>query len=288
MNAIELVIGEQSFKFSLPTGWDELSRNDLLHVCSISRMGLPKDSFLSETIMHMIPVSARNALFGQYAALSHTKQRQLPPEAKEVLDGQMMDITLEFSRLLDLMAWLADIPYLTRNPFPRLKMGRKKLYGPRDGMEDITYYQFALVDNLIREISLALGEDRPGDAEAAKARIVAVLWHQEKKGFEERHIQAKARYFSKLPSDIKDAIYLYALGSFRLVADTFPRIFSGDPEETDGPDYGHAGIILDLAGGKFGDIDKTQETSLYTILMYLDKEAARAEKKNGQNDTQAD
>lgn len=285
MNNIEINVAGRPYKFTLPSAWDEMTALQIMAVCRASRKGLDMDGFLLDVLMGIIPASAQKALFEFYAALAVARDKSPDGEGREARLDEITDIASQFSRLLDLMKWLGEPSRLTKNPFPVLKVGRRKYQGPKEGLKDITYYDFALVDLLLRDMAYALKEDRPEDAEVAKAKIMAVLWKKPGEQYDEKRAEARAKIFSHLSVECKDAAYLFVAGSIRQIMQSFPRIFTDGQEADDTQDenYGHAEVILDLAGGKFGDIEKTQYTPLYTILMYLEHEARKAEKKQSQN-----
>lgn len=285
MNNIEINVAGRPYKFTLPSTWDEMTAPQIFAVCRASRKGLDMDGFLLDILMEIIPPSAQKALFEFYAALAFARGKSPDGEGREVCQDEMTDIASQFSRLLDLMKWLGEPSELTKNPFPVLKVGRRKYQGPKEGLKDITYYDFALVDLLLRDMAYAMKEDRPADAEAAKVKIMAVLWKKPGEQYDEKRAEARAKTFSRLSAEWKDTAYLFVSGCLRQIMRSFPRIFTDGQDTDDAQDenYGHAEVILDLAGGKFGDIEKTQYTPLYTILMYLEHEARRAEKKQSQN-----
>lgn len=285
MNNIEINVAGRPYKFTLPATWDEMTTPQIFAVCRASRKGLDMDGFLLDILMGIIPASAQKALFEFYAALAFARDKSPDGEGREARQDEMTDIAGQFSRLLDLMKWLGDPSELAKNPFPVLKVGRRKYQGPKDGLKDITYYDYALVDLLLRDMDYAMKEDRPEDTETAKAKIMAVLWKKPGEQYDEKRAEARTKTFSRLPAEWKDAAYLFVAGSIRRMMRLFPRIFtdSQDTGDTQDENYSHAEVILDLAGGKFGDIEKTQYTPLYTILMYLEHEAQKAEKKQSKN-----
>lgn len=286
MNNIEINVAGRPYKFTLPSAWDEMTTPQIFAVCRASRSGQDQDGYLTHALLEMIPPTVRRTLLALYAALASSRDKTPEDQGRETIQDAMTDLSAQFSRLVDLMKWLDDPSGLTRNPFPILKAGRRKYPGPSDALRDITYYDYALVDLLLRDMAYALKEDRPADAETAKTKIMAVLWKKPGEQYDEKRTEARAKTFSRLPAEWKDAAYLFVAGSLRHITQTFPRIFtdSRNPDETQDEGYGHAQIILDLAGGKFGDLEKTQYTPLYTILMYLEHEARKSEKKHPQND----
>lgn len=285
MNNIEINVAGRAYKFTLPSTWDEMTTPQIFTVCRASRKGLDMDGFLLDVLMGLIPPSTQKALSEFYAALAFARDKSPDGEGRESLQDEMTDIASQFSRLLDLMKWIAEPSELTKNPFPILKVGQRKYQGPKEGLKDIAYYDFALVDLLLRDMVYAMKEDRLADAETAKVKIIAVLWKKTGEQYDERRAEARAKTFSRLPAEWKDAAYLFVVGSIRQIMRSFPRIFTDGQEVNEAQDesYGHAEVILDLAGGKFGDIEKTQNTPLHTILLYLEHEARKAEKKQSQN-----
>jgi hypothetical protein len=285
MNNIEINVAGRAYKFTLPSTWDEMTSKELMDICRLSRCGLAKEPFMISAVICLLPIEVRNIVLNLYTMLVYAARRSPIADQREEFTDASMDVVTQFVRLIDLMNWLAEPSTLTKNPLSTVNVGWRKYRGPKDGLKDITYYDFALVDLLLRDITYAMQEDRQADAETAKAKIMAVLWKKPGEQYDERRAEARAKAFSRLPVEWKDAVYMFVTGSIRQIISSYPRIFSSSGESGNALEdtYGHAELILDLAGGKFGDIEKTQNTPLHTILLYLEHEARKAEKKQSQN-----
>lgn len=278
MNTIEIAIGKKSYKFTIPGQWNELTPEQLLTVCRASKKGLSEDEFLMEVLMALMPEEARNVITERYAILAGALPEILAESVKEEISDEITDLTYEVSRILALLEWLREPACLTRNPFRELPCGRKTYPGPADELRNITYYEYALVDTLMGVLSQAVQDGKKEDADDAMAEITAILWHKEGELYDEVKMKARKEEYNKMDEAQKDAVYMFVAGCFKHITEAFPRIFTPSGEGSDDPSWGHAGIIIDLAGPKFGDIEKTQNTNLYTILIYLDKQAQEAEK----------
>jgi len=172
---------------------------------------------------------------------------------------------------------------LTDNPLPIIKANGKKLYGPKSELENISFYEWSHADTYY------LKYFETQDAYYLN-KLIAVLYRPAKElnqynkesMYEGDQRLPLLRYEETLENRIKDIdkldqvtkwIILHFFASCRkLITDSFQNIFKqpeGDPGESNGNDYGWAGVILELAGDKFGDDDQTAAKPLYTILIHL-------------------
>lgn len=164
---------------------------------------------------------------------------------------------------------------LTRTPIPKFKAGNIAYYGPADGITNLSIYEFAFADAYMVQYLKT-------QSEVFLNQMIATLWRPSKpksqKAFGyggdrrvdiqkyEHVIEKRSEVIGKKLDEIQKSVILhYFISSRKELFNRYPIPMSDDG----GEGYGYAGLILSLAGDKFGDAEKTAQTDLVTILIHL-------------------
>lgn len=232
----------------LPGSWNELSREQYEFVCGLLLEGLSEELY------------------------------------KLRLMRYFMDMPLKLFKPVDIYAieeqlgFLCKEPDITYNKYSELSIKGKSYYGPADMLEDITLIEFARADQ--RFLEYVANKD-----EKDLNELIAVLWRRRKMfigfqrlfriwdgdyrvRFQDYMTYQNSNIFARLPQRKKFAIFLWYAACRKRIIEIFADVFDGEKDK-DSKEYGWGDIIIDLAGDKFGTIDKTANTLLFTILMYL-------------------
>lgn len=178
---------------------------------------------------------------------------------------------------------------LTKNYFYKIN----SLYGPGDKLKNITFGEWCLMDNLyIQYATKGTGLNtliaalwRPSKPKTARNRQrhydgdrrVEILVHE---AVLDKYVEKVARWDDAL----KYAIFIYIASCRKAIINKYKNLFPEKPENKivseDLPPVDYAMLILNLAGGKFGDDTQVFNKNANTILKYLDDlERKRIEKK---------
>ena len=170
------------------------------------------------------------------------------------------------------------------NPF-RIRIGRPLwLYGPGDGLKNITY------DELIFADGLFLSYFHTGDVESLN-KFVAVLYRpyqdggkeqgDERQPFNRHLIEDRAKEIRRLPLATKLAIYLFYQGCRKALVERYPDIFDGAESESQ-PINTWLEMARHIPNDKFGTIQQIMQLNAGFILMHLNgtiKDAKEQERK---------
>ncbi len=86
--------------------------------------------------------------------------------------------------------------------------------------------------------------------------------------FNSESVEKRADKFKSLPDFVKKAILFQSIGIRDYQIKMFPRVYSG---EQHGVSFGFLGLMLDLAGPKFGTIKEVEQVNMQQILTFIEK-----------------
>jgi hypothetical protein len=89
-------------------------------------------------------------------------------------------------------------------------------------------------------------------------------------------VARRAKRIARLNPATVSAMLLLAQSGMKRVVEAFPTVFTDDGDG-DGS-WGHAEVIINLAGAKLGTVDETARRKLYTILKYIEYQVKTAVK----------
>lgn len=188
----------------------------------------------------------------------HYLLRQATPE-------QITDIVTHIEKLF------AKID-LTEFKIRKFRARLKTYHAPADYLKNVTILEFSKADHAFNQYiktkemhyldHLVAVLYRPARNKSERAGDIRVPFMAET-------LEADTKKIRRVPSKIKHAILLSFWGCRNHLVERFPGVFYSEPKQQD-QQYGWAGLLLELSGGKFGDLDKTCDANLYTVLMYLD------------------
>lgn len=162
-------------------------------------------------------------------------------------------------------------------------VGSKKFIGPADAGSNMSFDEFAKADKFYSQFLKSKNES---DLD----RLLACMYREKnaelnpkdinfngdlRVPFNEYHVENRAVQITTLDRDYKYAILLQYSGFRKFLQDRYPLTFSsGEPSK-----YGLPGMVVELAGEKFGNPDQTFKTNLHAILIYTEQCLQKANKK---------
>jgi hypothetical protein len=156
---------------------------------------------------------------------------------------------------------------------------QKALVGPSDRLTNIVFIEFIKCEKYFIDYSKTGIED-------SLNKLVAILYRPKRTDITEQSenyegdlrikyndhtIERRSKDIAALPFPVRMAVFLFYQGCRESIVAAFPEIFQ-EPEEGAKPEKGSQGwtdVLINLAGSKFGNMEATAYTSLYTILATL-------------------
>lgn len=143
---------------------------------------------------------------------------------------------------------------------------------PKNALSNISTDQFGLADQWMRKF---LDSKTRQDSRKNLNRLFACLYHMRGVKWSRKTADIYTILATLLPRKMKIAIAYSFLGCSRWYAKQFPKTHK--KKTSKGPDYGWPGLIVDLAGPKFGHPDQVKKTSIYEVMVHLEQGALKAD-----------
>jgi len=252
MNLVEI----DNIRRSLPSTWNELTREQLLYVSSLFTLKLTLIEFRVKSLFEFLSVKRK------------TLKRIAPEDAFTLCES------LDF---------LNKEVNLTRNLLPVIKAGLRKYHGPADAMVYCTFGEFTLACSALDEFQKTGEEKYLNELVAILYRPNKVFWfirkyftdNQDPRGkFMNRAFKKRARKFSRVDHCVKYSIYLFFNGVLNSLPALYPYVYQEKNEAGD-HDIGWASLIISLADGKTDDksLETIMNSNLYNVFIGLNKKA---------------
>ena len=190
------------------------------------------------------------------------------------------------------LAALTDIffeeNYLSKNLIPNFIHKKQVYYGPADALENIVFLEWILADQFFNKFQ------ETGDI-VHLHRLIATFYRVPKASYdkyfkgdlreplEEDLLEAKAEAFIDLPAVMKTALLTSYIGNRNTVIARFKRVFDGKQEEAGSNPFGWSGVLVGLAGTKFGNKKETEQTPMYDMFIHFDQNIQKLEEWEAKN-----
>ncbi len=186
--------------------------------------------------------------------------------------------------LLPITKFILEENKLTTNLIPFLTLGSTTLYGPNNFLANINIEEFAFADAFYVRFKETKSDEM-------LCRLCATLYRPKREGydpkspdfkgdirqdFNKHQVFNRARRFEKFNSAQKYAISLFYEGCREKLIKKHPNVFSKGKGRS--KSFGWGGILMELAGDKFGDLQHTNRALMVNVLSYLEMQAIKAKK----------
>jgi len=241
---------------SLPSTWNELTREQLLYVSGLFASKLTLVEFRVKALFEFLSVK-RNLL------------KRVAPEDAYTLCESLNFLNKEVT--------------LTKNLLPVIKTGLKKYYGPADSMVFCTFGEFTLACSALDEFQKT-GEEKYLD------QLVTILYRPKKVfwsirkyftdnqdprvRFMNRSLKKRTSRMAKVDHCIKYSVFLFFTGVLNSLTRVYPYVYQ-QKDDFESRDNGWASLIISLADGKTDDksLETVMNSNLYNVFIGLNKKA---------------
>lgn len=181
---------------------------------------------------------------------------------------------------------------LTRNIFPtmRYRFWKRKLYGPADNFKNIRAREYTFAE-------LAYKKYKQTNDIKHLNMFIAILYRNRRDGeeiehpdwdgdyrerFNNKNVESRLPHIKKIPLSYKIAVLLWYEGCMNQIKREFRELYSGAGGKGI-PAQSFDDIIIEYAGGKFGNYNQTGDTFLRDLLKAVCTEIQKSEKNEGKN-----
>jgi|GEM_PF-1897598 len=245
------LLGQQKHKVSVPQSWNELTKDQLCRVAALLYSGKSDLNRIRIELLRILMRLKWHHLF--------------------LIGGD---------RLIDLFPYVAFIEKditLTDNKVLSFAVDNIRFFGPMRDFSTLTAEEWTDADEAYTDCHPSLNPE-------ALDRFIAILFRERKKGmwqnhskwsndyrrpYQEHELRGRVRHIAKIPQPVKLAVLLWWKGCRREWEDVFERVFKS--KEQQGPQsFGWQETILKLSGSEFGDLEKTQRTYMYKLMLKME------------------
>ena len=274
----DFTIQDRTLQF--PEDWQECSRDDLSVITELLYGNrLTETDFFLSLGLNLSGIRDKQ-LFRYYSRLKQMAGYEARHKGHFFQD-KLLELKDRFYEIGTKLNWVLEPPSITAPLYPELCKGRYLCVKP--GMSDLSYMEYVKAETAFRDYFAVPDLLKQ---QALDKLMCALYAPKNKKGarqpIPEDDIKAQremAARMARQPLAVKLAALVFFESCIAALHREFPRIFSGQDESGGNGEgrFGPIGLIIEVAGEKFGNVDQTAEANLYTLLTYLEKEAIKYE-----------
>jgi hypothetical protein len=152
-------------------------------------------------------------------------------------------------------------------------------FAPLNKITNVTAEEFSVADDL----HIKWRETQNKDFLIYLAAVLYSKTKQPREVFDKNNLPDKIKHFQKVPLPILLCVELAYFGCKNNLVKRFPKAFPKGTKKVSSSKYGFGKVILEMAGGKFGNHEQTKTTNIYTFLEEFEQNLKNA--KDGQKNT---
>lgn len=256
--------------YFVPGDWNEMTAEQLCFLAVILNQKCTVQEAKLKMLLFCMGVRIRSyhrATGDGYAVSLPEGKAYLTPEQLTALSAVYDFLFCETGKGYDL-----DIR-LTKNPFPLYVTNSMALAGPEDGLTNISYGQFIMLQSWQQQLK--------NDFETALDNFLSVIWKDSMFTISE---DGSATWFKDVDPAVKTVMFWFFLGSMRFIQEKFPHVFSGTGEGDGGDVFDMQQRIVDeMASGDVTKKEQVKHCLLYDALYTLEMAIERDEKMKQHN-----
>ncbi len=259
MRTLTLEVGIDKLDYLVPGEWNDLSQTQLIYLIRMAQNQVTAEEMKLKLLLYCLDGSIKkydNRPDGRFFLLKINRDKFWLSSA------ELNAISSIFNFLFrETKEGLKINPKLTINKFPTAYCGCITVYGPKDGLVDISYQQFA---------DLQIWSTKVDESSEMLDRFISIIYNR-KTG------NLSPKIVAKMSPSVKTAILWFYMGCLQMIQQRFPKVFQGSGASGNIVD-GQMRIIDALAQNKLADKEKVKSASLYDALYTMQCAAEQAEK----------
>ena len=263
-----------------PTNWNELTKKQYLFVCqNFADLIESKDENNQTTEFY----ASKVLLIKHFLKMPLRKFKHVDAE--------------QLACLMPLLDFLDNANQLNRNLVPSFSYMGLKYHGPKTEMETSSIGEFVAADSYF--IKAQTDHDdlimwkllatlyRPRQRFILIKKWLGIWDGDLRQSYNQSTVERRAKFFQKrLHYKYKWASLYFYMGFRTNNVTTFTNLFDQPEEEGSkdvnvktGNDYGWAGTLLELSGGKFGNLKQTENINWFTFFVEMSRQMDKSKQK---------
>lgn len=147
-------------------------------------------------------------------------------------------------------------------------------FAPLNKITNLTVDEFSVADDL----HIKWRETQNKDYLIYLAAVLYSTTKQPRESFDKNNLPDKIKHFQKVQLPVLLSVELSYFGCKNHLVKRFPKAFPTSTKKTNTSKYGFGKVILQMAGGKFGNHEQTKSTNIYTFLEEFNENLKDAKK----------
>lgn len=135
-------------------------------------------------------------------------------------------------------------------------------FAPLNKVTNITAEEFSVADDL----HIKWRETKNKEFLIYLAAVLYSKTKQPREIFDKNNLPDKIKHFKKVPLSVLLCVELAYFGCKNNLVKRYPKAFPKTVKKVSRSKYGFGKVILQMAGGKFGNHEQTKSTNIYTFL----------------------
>ncbi len=252
--------------YSVPADWNEMTNEQLLFLAHLFNQERTAQEVKLQLLLFSLKAHIsryKRAQGDGYKVSVQGKTFYLLPEAFAGL-SEAFDFLFKESKEGKAMLNVR----LTRNPFPEISIKDKKLFGPDDGLANLSYGQFVMLRTWQQRLTVSPEENID--------QFLSVMYKQDEFNTDE---DGNPILLKGVGQEVKLVLFWFYLGSMAFIQDRFPRVFPGGSESEGDVFDGQMRLIDEMAGGDVTKKVQVKKSLLYDAIYTLDMAMERDSKR---------
>jgi len=243
--------------YLIPGDWNELTAGNLLFLVYLLKKNITTEEMKLKMLLHSMRARVTRHNFPYFRVKAKKKKYELTSEELSVISDIFDYLFAEVKGKYSLN------PLLVKNPFPVIRCGLTKLYGPADGLTDFTYQRFS---------DLLVYQTKIDQSEADFDNFLSILYRT-KNGKESNKV-------SRISKKKKIVILWFYMGCLNFIQNKFPAVFSGVGDKPQDIFDSQMRVIDALAQNDVTKKEQVKNSLLYDAFYTMEVAAETMEKLN--------
>ncbi len=256
--------------YEVPGDWNEMTNDQLLFLALLFKQERTAQEVKLQLLLFSLKAQIKRYTRAQGDGCKVTIQGKTFYLLPEAFAGLSAGFDFLFKESEEGRAML-DVR-LTRNPFPELVAKPVSLFGPDDGLSNLSYGQFVMLRTWQQRLAVS--------PETSIDNFLAVMYKGD--GFNTSE-DGNPELLKGVSTEVKMVLYWFYLGSMAFIQERFPRVFPGGSESGGDVFDGQMRLIDEMAGGDVTKKEQVKKSLLYDAIYTLDmaiERDAKAKRKS--------
>lgn len=251
----------EAVQYTFPGSWEECSVQQLGTVAALTSTVWAEDPELRERQ----EAHARLHLLRSLSGIPEASFERIL--AEDLLALRPDELQVDRVAFLPQLDWCFADPWWPTSIVPTVKVGRTTWTGPADRLANFTLKRWGFADALTAQLAgQQVGPETLNN-------LLGALYHPEGTTWNNQDIEARGRELAALPDTTKLAAVVNYRGLRAALRSQYARCFRGGKADP----HGLQGMIVRMAGPKFGTVQQAEDAPLHAVLTHVDQSLQDAE-----------